>query len=143
MTPPRPSWAIPAPFNGEDVIDIICQQPATAWFVAAKLYGFFVSDTPEEGAIQHLADKFAETDGNIREVMRALFLSEFFRAEGGAAGPGQESHGVGGRHGPAGPGSHRFPEWSIVNLAMDVNFMGQEILNPPTVEGWHTGRGVD
>jgi hypothetical protein len=22
---------------------------------------------------------------------------------------------------------------------MDVNFMGQEILNPPTVEGWHTG----
>ncbi|MFQ6027920.1 MAG: DUF1800 family protein, partial [Dehalococcoidia bacterium] len=27
-----------------------------------------------------------------------------------------------------------------VNLAMDVNFMGQEILNPPTVEGWHTGR---
>jgi hypothetical protein len=23
---------------------------------------------------------------------------------------------------------------------MDANFMGQEILNPPTVEGWHTGR---
>jgi hypothetical protein len=23
---------------------------------------------------------------------------------------------------------------------MDMNFMGQEILNPPTVEGWHTGR---
>ena len=25
-------------------------------------------------------------------------------------------------------------------MAMDSNFMGQEILNPPTVEGWHTGR---
>ena len=36
-------------------------------------------------------------------------------------------------------GSHRTPEWTICNLAMDVNFMGQEILNPPTVEGWHTG----
>ena len=23
---------------------------------------------------------------------------------------------------------------------MDVNFMGQEIPNPPPVEGWHTGR---
>ena len=31
------------------------------------------------------------------------------------------------------------PHWSIVNLALDANFMGQEILNPPTVEGWHTG----
>ena len=37
-------------------------------------------------------------------------------------------------------GSHRTPEWTISNLAMDINFMGQEILNPPTVEGWHTGR---
>jgi hypothetical protein len=27
----------------------------------------------------------------------------------------------------------------VVNLALDANFMGQEILNPPTVEGWHTG----
>ena len=37
-------------------------------------------------------------------------------------------------------GSYRYPEWGIVNLTMDVSFMGQEILNPPTVEGWHTGR---
>ena len=36
-------------------------------------------------------------------------------------------------------GSHRSTDWSIVGLAMDANFMGQEILNPPTVEGWHTG----
>ena len=25
-------------------------------------------------------------------------------------------------------------------LSNDANFMGQEILNPPTVEGWHTGQ---
>ena len=36
-------------------------------------------------------------------------------------------------------GSHRFPDWTIVNLAQDATFMGQEILNPPSVEGWHTG----
>ena len=127
------------PFNGEDVIDIICRQPATAWFVAAKLYGFFVSDTPDEASIQYLADTFRETDGDLSAVMRALFLSDFFRSEvvrlGRVKSPAELVAGTARL-----AGSHRFPEWSIVNLAMDVNFMGQEILNPPTVEGWHTGR---
>lgn len=31
-------------FNGEDVIDIICQQPATARFLSRHLYNFFVAD---------------------------------------------------------------------------------------------------
>ena len=31
-------------FNGEDVIDIICQQEATARFIDRHLYSFFVTD---------------------------------------------------------------------------------------------------
>ena len=127
------------PFNGEDVIDIICQQPATAWFVASRLYEFFVSDTPSEESIQYLADRFTATGGDIRQVMRALFLSDFFRGEEARlAKVKSPTEVVAGTARLA--GSHRFPDWSIVNLAMDVSFMGQEILNPPTVEGWHTGR---
>ena len=127
------------PFNGEDVIDIICQQPATAWFVASRLYGFFVSDTPDEASIQFLADTFTETNGDIREVMRALFLSDFFKGESARlARVKSPTELVAGTARLA--GSYLFPEWGIVNLAMDVSFMGQEILNPPTVEGWHTGR---
>ena len=127
------------PFNGEDVIDIICRQPATAWFVASRLYDFFVSDTPNEGSIQFLADRFAETGGDIREVMRSLFLSDFFKGESARlARVKSPTELVAGTARLA--GSYQFPEWGIVNLAMDVSFMGQEILNPPTVEGWHTGR---
>ena len=33
-------------FNGEDVIDIICQQPATARFISRHMYHFFVADEP-------------------------------------------------------------------------------------------------
>ena len=126
-------------YNGEDVIDIICRQPATAWFVASKLYGFFVSDTPNEESIQFLADTFTETSGDIREVMRAMLLSDFFKGdEARLAKVKSPTELVAGTARLA--GSFQFPEWSIVNLAMDVSFMGQEILNPPTVEGWHTGR---
>ena len=126
-------------FGGQEVIDIIVRQPATAQYIAGKLYNFFVSDRPDAAAISILADEFAATGGDIRAVMRCLLLSDFFAAApvrlGRVKSPAEL---VGGTARLA--GSHRTPEWSIVNLALDVNFMGQEILNPPTVEGWHTGR---
>ena len=102
------------------------------------MYTFFVSDTIDESAVQTLADEFTRTNGQIESVMRTLFMSDFFRSESVrfsrikspvelVAGTARLA------------GSHRFPDWSIINLAMDANFMGQEILNPPSVEGWHTG----
>mgnify|MGYP001475437704 CR=1 FL=1 len=110
----------------------------TAWFISSKLYQFFVSDAPDEGAIQILAEEFQRTNGDIRAVMRRLFMADFFAANNvRLAKVKSPAELVGGTARLA--GSHQFPEWSIVNLAMDVNFMGQEILNPPTVEGWHTG----
>jgi len=125
-------------FNGEDIIDIICRQPATAWFIAGKLYNFFVADTPDEAAIQILADEFASSNGNIGSVMRTLFLSDFFRSEQArfarVKSPAELVAGTARL-----TGSHQFSDWSIVNLALDANYMGQEILNPPSVEGWHTG----
>ena len=129
------------PFNGEDVIDIICQHPATGWFIASKLYNFFVSDTPDEAAIQALAEEFRRSNGDIRSVMRSLFLSDFFRAESARyARVKSPAELVAGTARLAGSRSHLHPEWSIINLSQDTNFMGQEILNPPSVEGWHTGR---
>jgi uncharacterized protein (DUF1800 family) len=128
-------------FNGEDVIDIICQHPSTGWFVASKLYNFFVSDTPDEAAIQVLADEFRRSNGDIRSVMRTLFLSDFFHAEGVRyARVKSPAELVAGTARLAGSRNHLHPEWSIINLSQDANFMGQEILNPPSVEGWHTGR---
>ena len=125
-------------FNGQEIIDIIVKQPATAHYVGGKLYNFFVSDRPDEEAIGILADEFARTEGDIRSVMRRLFMSDFFVDESARlARVKSPAELVGGTARLA--GSHQTPEWTISNLAMDVNFMGQEILNPPTVEGWHTG----
>ena len=100
------------PFSGEDVIDIICEQPATAWFVASKLYGYFVSDTPNEESIQYLADKFVESKGDIREVMRSLFKSDFFLGdEARLAKVKSPTELVAGTARLA--GSYQFPEWEL------------------------------
>jgi len=36
-------------------------------------------------------------------------------------------------------GGFEFPAPGIGNLAKNPTYMGQELLNPPSVEGWHTG----
>ena len=69
------------PLSGQDVIDIIVKQPPTAHYIAGKLYNFFVSDRPDEEAVGILADEFTRTDGDIRAVMRCMFLSDFFADE--------------------------------------------------------------
>ncbi|MCH7737091.1 MAG: DUF1800 domain-containing protein [Chloroflexi bacterium] len=125
-------------FNGEDIIDIIATRPATSWFIAGKLYNYFVSDTPNEEAIGFLAEEYRKSNGDIRSMLRALFLSDYFKSEdvwyAKVKSPAELVVGTARL-----AGSYTTPQWDITNLASDANFMGQEILNPPTVEGWHTG----
>ncbi len=126
-------------FNGEDIIDIISQHPATGWFMASKLYTFFVSDTPDEEATQTLADEFRTSGGDIRAVLRTLFLSDFFRSE--AVRYARVKSPVELVVGTARlAGTRQLPDWTIYDLAQGAMYMGQELLNPPTVEGWHTGK---
>jgi uncharacterized protein DUF1800 len=35
---------------------------------------------------------------------------------------------------------HQFPRWGIRELALETRYMGQDLLNPPSVEGWHVGK---
>ena len=36
-------------------------------------------------------------------------------------------------------GTFRFPEVDDVQLALQTAYMGQQLLDPPSVEGWHSG----
>ncbi len=134
-------------FNGEDVIDIIVRHPATARFIATRLYNFFVSDEPDEEAIQTLAEVYVESGYDIRSVMRALLLSNFFKQARFAKmkSPVETIVGVSRLAGDFDmTGGRYLAEAMPIDLMDDsvvrsVN-MGQEPLNPPTVEGWHTGK---
>jgi len=134
-------------FNGEDIIDIVCQHPATAQFIARHLYNFFVADeaqvpawpvTPprDQEAIDLLADTFTESGYDLTAVLRVLFNSEFFKNARFARlkSPTEVIIGtlrlVGGAE---------FPAPGLGELARQPNYMGQDLLNPPSVEGWHTG----
>ena len=68
--------------DGLMVLDIVAHHPATAKFIATKLVRRFVSDDPPPALVDRVAQTFLKTDGDIREVLKAIFLSpEFNSAE--------------------------------------------------------------
>lgn len=61
-----------------DVLDILAAHPATARFIATKLVQRFVADDPPLPLVEQVATTFQETDGDIKQLLRLIFLSEEF-----------------------------------------------------------------
>ena len=135
-------------FNGDDIIDVIVRQPMMARFVARHLYNFFIADEPpvpawpfeppkDPAAIDTLAHAFVEAGLEMKPVLRVLFNSDFFKEATyrKVRSPAEVVAGTlrvtGDLHGPD-------PAWTEVANA--PGNMGQALMNPPSVEGWHTGR---
>ena len=64
--------------DGEQVLDILARHPATSRFIATALVRRFVSDTPPPTLVDRVAARFRETDGDLREVTRAILTSPEF-----------------------------------------------------------------
>jgi uncharacterized protein (DUF1800 family) len=66
--------------DGLMVLDILAHHPATAKFIATKLVRHFVSDEPPPALVNRVAETFTKTDGDIREVLKTIFLSPEFNS---------------------------------------------------------------
>src|SRR5437764_10384631 len=66
--------------DGLMVLDILAHHPATAKFIAAKLVRRFVADEPPPALVDRVAQTFLKTDGDIREMLRAIFSSPEFNS---------------------------------------------------------------
>ena len=136
------------PFNGEDIIDIIVQQPACSRFICRHLYNFFVADEPQvpawdieppqdPEAIRALSEAFVSSGYEIKPVLRTLFNSDFFKQASYQKIKSPVEVVVGTlRLTQDVPG----PDPRLDTLSKEPAYMGQDILNPPSVEGWHTGK---
>ena len=135
-------------FNGEEIIDIIAKQPGTARFIARHLYNFFVADEPQvpawqdtpphdPEAIKMLEDEYFRSDYNIGSMLRVLFNSDFFKNARFAKVKSPAETVVGTLRLV---GDFKMPRPGLNAIALEIGYMGQSLLNPPTVEGWHTGK---
>ena len=64
--------------EGLQVLDILSRSPATARFISTKLARRFVSDDPPTELINRMAREFLQSDGDIKEVLRAMFNAKEF-----------------------------------------------------------------
>ena len=133
--------------NGEDIISIIVKQPATARFISRHMYNFFVADEPQvpswntvppqdQDAIDALVAAYMQSDGDIRAMLSALFNSDSFKNARfkKVKSPVELITGV-----IKLVGTYQYPAPGMVDYSNTARLMGQQLFDPPTVEGWHTG----
>ena len=66
--------------DGEQVLDILARHPSTARHIARKVAIRLVSDTPSPALIDRAAATYLRSDGDIREVVRAIVTSNEFNS---------------------------------------------------------------
>ena len=68
-------------FDGEDVVNIILDQPACAVFITKKLLDFFSFNNLSEEEIQSFADNFRDNDYELKPLLEKIFLHEKFYSQ--------------------------------------------------------------
>ncbi len=62
--------------QGSAVLRDLAAHPATATHVATKLARHFIADTPPPALVERLAKVFTDTDGDLKEVAKAMVKSD-------------------------------------------------------------------
>ncbi len=125
--------------RGEDVLDVLLAQPATAEFVIAKLWREFVSPAPRNDAERRdaarIAGRFRDSGYDIKSALRELLATDAFWAPENRAA------------------LVKSPVDFVVGTLrqLDVEFadplpftllliqLGQNLFSPPNVKGWPGG----
>ncbi len=122
-------------FTGEDVLQIIVDQPQAGRFITAKLWNYFAGEPPGEEVVAELAEVFQSSGNNFKPVLKAMFRSEAFYSDSIV------------RNQVKSPvqwlvGSVRVLERDLpgpfICFGLTKN-LGQDLFAPPNVKGWDGG----
>jgi uncharacterized protein (DUF1800 family) len=122
-------------YSGEEVLNLICAQPQCAKFIAAKLWRYFVQDSPPQPIIDALAAEFQAHQMDIKHLMSVIFHSQEFYApdviRSQVKSPVQWL--IASTHQLQAP----LPTQAMTLVMLSA--LGQELFNPPNVKGWDGG----
>ena len=121
--------------SGTEVLELLLAQPATAEYVAARLWREFVSPQPQPEELKRVAAAWRSSGYDVRTAMRSLLLTPAFWApeNRGALIKSPTDLVVG-----------TMRQFGIaVNdplpFAFLMAYLGQDLLSPPNVKGWPGG----
>lgn len=122
-------------FTGEDVLNLLVEQKATARFLTEKIYRFFVNEVIDEKIVTSLSNEFYASGYDIGKLMQTIFSSDWFYKKENIGNriksPIELWVGI----------SRQLPmEFGNQDAAMSFQrIMGQVLFNPPNVAGWPSG----
>lgn len=123
-------------FDGNDVLNIILEQKATAQFITTKIYKFFVNEKVDQDIVNTLSTNFYNSGYDIKKLMTEIFSSTWF----------YDQKNIGNRiKSPVElmAGMMRILPMHIQNpenLIVYQKLLGQMLLYPPNVAGWPNGK---
>jgi uncharacterized protein (DUF1800 family) len=129
--------------NGEqdaaDLVFALARHPATGRRLATRLYKFFVNETsePDEALVSAMSNAYLGNNYSIKSMLRTLFSSAQFR---------DPANFYQRYSWPAEYVVRAIKEigWNGLSVATAVtplSNMGQQLFEPPDVNGWETGPG--
>ncbi|RKF31881.1 hypothetical protein BCY89_17175 [Sphingobacterium siyangense] len=123
-------------FDGNAILDIILERPATARFITEKLYRFLVNEQVDQDIVDTLSKDFFDSGYDIRRLLDRVFTAAWF----------YDSKNVGNKiKSPVElmAGIMRMLPMEIANpenLIVYQKLLGQMLLYPPNVAGWASGK---
>jgi uncharacterized protein (DUF1800 family) len=121
-------------FNGNDIVDIIFQQPAAARWFANKLLNYFVYNDPEPELIDAVAALIKKNNFEMGPVVATLLRSNVFYSERAYRALVKS------------PVEYVVGTYQLFGLTQvdppvlaALNRMSQELFYPPNVKGWDGG----
>ena len=124
-------------FDGVDVIDIIMQQPATADYIAGKIYRYFVREDLSPELQKKLGAILRDNHYEITPLLETIFLSRDFYSPA-SVGTQIKS--------PVQLAVETYKKLGQTNIPGVPDFnqatcaLGQQLFSPPTVAGWAGGQ---
>lgn len=125
-------------FGGEDVVDLIVERDATAYFMAKKFWEFFAYENPPMDVLDELAEVYFDSGYDVKSLMRHLFNMDAFYGDQALLGQIKS---------PAEYVASALRQLGVQfsdarGYGFSVVLMGQmdqQLFNPPTVAGWEGG----
>lgn len=123
-------------FTGENIIEILLEQPQTAKHITEKIYRFFVNENVDTAVVQDLSSKFFKSSYNIENLMSEIFQSKWFYDEKNMGNriksPVELIVGI-----------RRFLPLTMSKEIAQIQLqriLGQILFYPPNVAGWAGGK---
>lgn len=123
-------------FNGDDVLNILLEQPHTAVYITKKIYRHFVNEEADDSKVQWLSQRFYDNNYDITGLLQDIYTSDWFYTEKNIGNkiksPVELMVGI-----------RRFLPMELEKDESQLLFqkiLGQILFYPPNVAGWPGGR---